>query len=90
MRRMLANGSPSWFKGTVYDVRACNELRGFHALAGRKSAEGLGSDYLEFKAAVERATPPRLSLREKDRLFWARSRHNDLVLGIRRCFGVAE
>jgi hypothetical protein len=29
-----------------------------YALAGRKSAEGLWSGYLEFKAAVERATPP--------------------------------
>lgn len=73
---------------TVYDVRACNELKGFHTLSGRQSIEGLWSGYLEFKAAIECAAPVHLSLRDKDRFLWARSRHNDLVLNIERRFGI--
>lgn len=75
---------------TVYDVRACNELKGFHTLSGRQSIEGLWSGYLEFKTAIERAAPAHLSLREKDRFLRARSRHNDLVLNIERRFGIVD
>lgn len=75
---------------TVYDLRTCNEIKGFHTLSGRKGAEELWSGYLAFKAAVERATPAHLSLRDKDRFLWARSRHNDLVLAIKRRFRVVE
>jgi len=71
---------------TVYDVRVCDELGGFHDLANRHNGESRWSGYLEFKAAVERSTPPQLSLRDKDRYLWARSRHNSLVHGIARRF----
>lgn len=73
---------------TVYDLRACNELNGFHALMKRKRPEDLWSGYLEFKAAVESVAPAHLSLRDKDRFLWARSRHNDLLANIDRRFGL--
>jgi hypothetical protein len=75
---------------TVYDVRACDQVKGFHTLAARQNADSLWRGYLDFKQAVERATPKRLSLRDKDRFLWARSRHDDLVSSIRRRFGVGK
>ena len=75
---------------TVYDVRACDQVKGFHALSGRQNPDALWRGYLEFKAAVERATPAGLSLRDKDRFLWARSRREDLVASIRRRFGVVK
>lgn len=73
---------------TVYDARACEQLKAFHNLGGSQNAEELWSGYLEFKAAVERATPPHLSLRDKDRFLWAQSRHKALVGAIERRFGI--
>lgn len=75
---------------TVYDARACDQVKGFHALPARQNADTLWRGYLEFKAAVQRAAPAGLSLRDKDRFLWARSRHEDLVASIRRQFGVAK
>lgn len=71
---------------TVYDVRACDQVRGFHGLSARQSPDTLWRGYLEFKAAVERAAPAGLSLRDKDRFLWARSRHEDLAASIRTQF----
>lgn len=73
---------------TVYDVRACDQVKGFHGLSAVRNPERLWRGYLEFKAAVERATPAGLSLRGKDRFLWARSRHEALVASIQRRFGV--
>jgi hypothetical protein len=73
---------------TVYDVRACDQVKGSHTLAARQNADSLWRGYLEFKRAVERAAPKRISLRDKDRFLWARSRHEDLVDRIWRRFGV--
>jgi hypothetical protein len=64
---------------TVYDVRACEEVDGFRFLADRRSIGDLWSGYLEFKAAVEKAAPAHLSLRDKDRFLFSRSRHRSLV-----------
>lgn len=75
---------------TVYDVRACKELGRFQALKDCRDVADLWSGYLEFKAAVEAEAPAQLSLRDKDRFLWARSRHNDLVRGIERRFGIKE
>jgi len=58
---------------TVYDVRVCNSLKAFHRLESRRFTEKLWGDYLNFKAAVERAGPKNLSLRNKDRYLWGKS-----------------
>jgi hypothetical protein len=73
---------------TVHDLRACDQVKGFHALAARQNPDDLWRGYLAFKTAVKRAAPAGLSLRDKDRFLWARSRHDDLVSSIRRRFGV--
>jgi hypothetical protein len=79
---------------TVYDSRVCKELDQFHDLHLRHNVGDRWSGYLEFKAAVERSTPAGLSLRDKDRYLWARSRHKALEHGIATCFrrenGAAE
>jgi hypothetical protein len=71
---------------TVYDTRVCGILGGHQGVSGRQNVEARWNGYLEFKAAVERASPAGLSLRDKDRYLWARSRHNDLVEAIARRF----
>lgn len=63
---------------TVFDVRACDELRGFHEIVHRTNLESRWAGYLAFKAAVEREAPAHLSLRDKDRYLWALSRHRGL------------
>ena len=75
---------------TVYDVRACEMLGDFEKLAYRTGTEAKWQGYLEFKAAVEANTPPHLSLRDKDRYLWARSRHDGLERFIRRDFAAEE
>lgn len=64
---------------TIYDVRVCNMLGAFHALGDRTNLESRWRGYREFCDAVTAAAPARLSLRDKDRWLWARSRHQDLT-----------
>lgn len=71
---------------TVYDVRACEMLGDFHTLASRTDIESRWQGYLEFKNAVERSTPAHLSLRNKDRYLWARSRHDGLARFVKKAF----
>ena len=70
---------------TVYDERVCKELDQFRTLHLRQNVADRWSGYLEFKATVERSTPAGLSLRDKDRYLWARSRHKALERGVATC-----
>lgn len=58
---------------TVYDVRACEMLDGFHSIASRQRLDSLWTGYQEFQEAVRRRTPEGLSLRDKDRWLWSHS-----------------
>jgi len=59
---------------TVYDIRACEQLGGDHEKAGNTSKfEVMWPGYLAFKAAVEAQGEKEMSLRDKDRMLWARS-----------------
>lgn len=71
---------------TVYDVRACEMLDQFRELASRVNIDARWRGYLEFKDAVERIAPAHLSLRDKDRHLWAKSRHQSLEAFLRRDF----
>jgi len=62
---------PSEF--TVYDVRVCNELREFHSLQDLAKPARQWKGYQRYMAAVDLATPPGLSLRDKDRWLWGKS-----------------
>ena len=68
---------------TVYDVRACEILGGFHTIVLRANVESRWLGYLEYKAAVEQHAPAHLSLRDKDRHLWALSRHRGLEAFLR-------
>lgn len=72
---------------TVYDIRACEQLGGSHEQAGATSKfEVMWPGYVAFKAAVEAQGPPGLSLRDKDRMLWARSFRQQLVDDVERQF----
>jgi len=71
---------------TVYDRRVCDMLNSHHFLAGRSNLEARWQGYLEFREAVSRSAPDRLSLRDKDRYLWAQSRHEDLMRAVARRF----
>ena len=58
---------------TVYDVRVCNMLNGFHNLKNLRRFENLWHGYEQYKVRVEAAAPENLSLRDKDRYLWAKS-----------------
>jgi hypothetical protein len=73
---------------TVYDVRACDMLGGFSNLVNRANLESRWQGYVAFMDAVRRSTPPNLSLRDKDRYLWARSRHDGLMQFVARDFSV--
>jgi hypothetical protein len=58
---------------TVYDRRVCEQLKIKYRSQARFS-EHLWNDYRQLKEAVIKNTPSGLSLREKDRYLWAKSR----------------
>jgi len=64
---------------TVYDVRVCDMISAFHTLGNRTNVGARWQGYREFCDAVTTAAPAHLSLREKDRWLWAKSRHQDLM-----------
>ncbi|WFT88013.1 hypothetical protein [Rhizobium leguminosarum] len=62
---------------TVYDVRVCSELDGFHHLKHRRYSGWLWSQYLAFKEAAIASAPPGLTLREVDHFHWGNSWYRD-------------
>jgi hypothetical protein len=73
---------------TVYDVRACEMLGDFFNLADKTNLESRWQGYVAFIDGVKRSTPAHLSLRDKDRYLWARSRHDGLIHFVKRDFSV--
>jgi len=67
---------------TVYDVRVCDEIGGYHSIYSRKF-EGLWSGYEEFVNSVKKTTPKQLELRDKDRWLWGRSFNKQLTNDIK-------
>lgn len=66
---------------TVYDVRACDQLRAFQNL-GNLSTKHLWPEYLKYRDAVRNAVPQYSTLREKDKFLWGRSAAQQLVSDI--------
>ncbi|PTA68603.1 hypothetical protein [Deinococcus arcticus] len=73
---------------TIYDVRACEQLGNHHKLADIWDFGRLWEGYQGFVAAVQAAVPDHLSLRDKDRVLWARSFRQQLEADTKRRFGV--
>jgi hypothetical protein len=71
---------------TVYDVRVCDELGKFHKLKNIINFENLWSGYLAYKHKVEKVTPKKLSLRDKDRYLWGKSFSEQLKSDIEQRF----
>jgi len=64
---------------TVYDVRVCDMLGEFHGLTHIINYDRLWDGYTKYLAAVQRAAPAELSLRDKDRWLWGQSFYNELL-----------
>ena len=72
---------------TVYDVRVCDTLGGFHNLGNRVNFENLWQGYQAFTRAVKESTPKELtSLRDKDRYLWGKSFYEQLIRDIFEVF----
>lgn len=75
---------------TVFDVRVCDSLRSlgvstdFKPLATQQFSDIFWERYCEFIDAVKANSPPNLSLRDKDRYLWGKSRFEDVVQEVRR------
>lgn len=74
---------------TVYDVRACDELGGFHDLANKTAFGSIWRGYTSFVEAVRAATPTGLGLRDKDRYLWAKNFVGQLEGELQRDFGLS-
>ena len=71
---------------TVYDVRVCDSLEAFHGLADIVRFERLWMAYTQYTEAVRKSAPGGLSLRDKDRYLWGKSRFQELEEAIRTAF----
>jgi hypothetical protein len=72
---------------TVYDVRACEQLGDFHQLGDQTEEDRIWEGFVKYRAAVQAAVAEPLSLRDKDRVLWARSAVLQLQDDIVRGFG---
>lgn len=73
---------------TVYDVRVCGQLNGFHDLQQRTNFDSIWDGYEEYQQAVVRSVSNQDSLRDKDRELWARSFRVQLENDIRTMFSM--
>lgn len=71
---------------TIYDTRVCNVLGDFHKLYNKLRFETVWTEYNRFIAAVQKAAPEGLSLRDKDRWLWGKSFWEQLERDIRTGF----
>lgn len=75
---------------TVYDFRVCACLGKFHELETLSNFDSLWDGYQQFCQAVIDETPTGLTLRDKDRLLWAKSFVNQLEFDIQANFNQGE
>ena len=75
---------PSSF--TVYDVRVCKELKGYHEVQDKTRFADLWTGYQEYLKDVRNSEPTVSALRDKDRTLWARSFEDDLKRDIAGLF----
>jgi hypothetical protein len=71
---------------TVYDIRVCDVLNGFHGLDNKTHFENRWDGYVKYRTAVIEHTPKELSLRDKDRWLWGQSFAKQLEENIRDGF----
>lgn len=58
---------------TLYDWRVCEAIGNFFKLPDKTNFDSLWDEYEAFLAAVNKAAPAGLSLRDKDRRLWGKS-----------------
>ena len=71
---------------SVYDVRVCQQLEDFHALADATRFDEVWNGYQAYLAKVDFNVRGRMSLRDKDRVLWARSARQQLQRDIENGF----
>lgn len=62
---------------TVYDVRVCDMLGGYHNVQNKSSGK-IWNEYLAYVDDVKKQVPHIADLRDKDRYLWGKSFHDDL------------
>jgi len=76
---------------TVYDIRVCNQIKGFHNLANISAKNKLWNGYCAFVQRVSEFNAAGLSLttlRDKDRYLWGKSFYEQLRNDIVKNFGI--
>ncbi len=71
---------------TVYDKRVCSVLGKYDEVQNKTRFDDLWQGYENFLEAMKKATPPELSLRDKDRYLWAMSFAQGLSRDIQNLF----
>lgn len=71
---------------TVYDVRVCEQLRGFKSLGNFEKFQDVWPEYERYRDAVGEQVPEMRELRDKDRVLWARDAMRQLSADIGRGF----
>jgi hypothetical protein len=72
---------------TVYDYKVRNQLSAFQKPMNYSSfSERLWADYISFCENVKISTPPKLSLRDKDRYLWGKYSAEKLEADIKNLF----
>lgn len=74
---------------TVYDVRACEELKNFNGL-GNLTFDSLWPKYCAYCDAVRAAVPQYCDLRNKDRFLWGKSAARQLRQDIAENFSRSD
>ncbi len=64
---------------TIYDIRVCNTLGGFHNLAYMAWSPTFWKEYQRYVGAVRDAASQGLSLRDCDRWLWGQNKRDTLV-----------
>lgn len=73
---------------TVYDVRVCQELKGFERLTNLVRFDRVWTGYCEYREAVQASVRTTMSIRDKDRFLWASSVARQLEADIASGFGI--
>lgn len=71
---------------SIYDVRVCGTVEGFHALGNWTDVDRVWEGYKQYLARVREEDPHGSSLRDADRYLWGKSFHDQLRRDIERRF----
>jgi len=71
---------------TVYDIRVCEAIGGFHSVNNKVRFESIWDGYVKYLEKVQTIAPEISNLRDKDRYLWGKSFCDDLQVDINNDF----